>query len=54
MEGIGSSVQVELIPVMKSDSCMGVTGEKWDRGCEVNGGEPGGEMGGADEGVRLL
>jgi len=32
----------------------GVTGEKWDRGCEVKGGEPGGEVGGADEGVRLL
>ena len=26
LEGIGSSVQVELIPVMKSDSYMGVTG----------------------------
>ena len=34
LEGIGSSLQVELIPVMKSDSCMGVRGEKWDRGCE--------------------
>ena len=45
LAGIGSSVQVEFIPVMKWDSCMG---------CEVKGGEPGGEVGGADEGVRLL
>ena len=45
LEDIGSSVQVELIPVMKSDSCMGVTGEKWDRGCEVKGGSQEGRWG---------
>lgn len=52
--GMGSRVQVEFIPAMRVESCIGVTGENRDRGFEVKGGEPVGEMGRAVEEVRFL
>ena len=44
--GMGSRVQVEFIPPIRADSCIGVTGENRVRGCEVKGGSQEGRWGG--------